>query len=222
MAWGLDDALRRRRRRPHRRKALYTQVRTLEVEFAHWCRLFASRSQERVDLLKGLRVLREERRKRLEEIETLSKDLTWLQTHVPSAAGLVQGVDAATKSALLLNTTFENIKSDAATKAKWKKLASVKGLVTSMMTPAEEVRRRHRQEGWNALTLPEQQWAVLDRIREPLKYGWLTDQEAAEDLDRERKNLKPLKRKLPRACRGMAGYAKGELDRVAACTFGRS
>jgi hypothetical protein len=185
-------------------------VRTLEVEFAHWCRLFASRSQERVDLLKGLRVLREERRKRLEEIETLSKDLTWLQTHVPSAAGLVQGVDAATKSALLLNTTFENIKSDAATKAKWKKLASVKGLVTSMMTPAEEVRRRHRQEGWNALTLPEQQWAVLDRIREPLKYGWLTDQEAAEDLDRERKNLKPLKRKLPRACRGMAGYAKGE------------
>ena len=39
----------------------YTQVRTLEVEFAHWCRLFASRSQERVDLLKGLRVLREER-----------------------------------------------------------------------------------------------------------------------------------------------------------------
>jgi hypothetical protein len=88
-----------------------------------------------------------------------------------------------------------------------------------MMTPAEEVRRRHRQEGWNALTLPEQQWAVLDRIREPLKYGWLADQEAAEDLDRERKNLKPLKRKLPRACRGMAGYAKGELDRVAACTF---
>ena len=100
------------------RKALYTQVRTLEVEFAHWCRLFASRSQERVDLLKGLRVLREERRKRLEEIETLSKDLTWLQKHVPSAAGLVQGIDAATKSALLLNTTFENIKSDAATKAK--------------------------------------------------------------------------------------------------------
>ena len=104
-------------RRPHRRKALYTQVRTLEVEFAHWCRLFASRSQERVDLLKGLRVLREERRKRLEEIETLSKELTWLQKHVPSAAGLVQGIDAATKSALLLNTTFENIKSDAATKA---------------------------------------------------------------------------------------------------------
>ena len=197
----------------------YTQVRTLEVEFAHWCRLFASRSQERVDLLKGLRVLREERRKRLEEIETLSKDLTWLQKHVPSAAGLVQGIDAATKSALLLNTTFENIKSDAATKAKWKKLASVKGLVTSMMTPAEEVRRRHRQEGWNALTLPEQQWVVLDRIREPLKYGWLADQEAAEDLDRERKNLKPLKRKLPRSCRGMAGYSKGELDRVAACTF---
>ena len=95
----------------------YTQVRTLEVEFAHWCRLFASRSQERVDLLKGLRVLREERRKRLEEIETLSKELTWLQKHVPSAAGLVQGIDAATKSALLLNTTFENIKSDAATKA---------------------------------------------------------------------------------------------------------
>ena len=30
--------------------------------FAHLCRLFASRSQERVDLLKGLRVLREERR----------------------------------------------------------------------------------------------------------------------------------------------------------------
>ena len=88
------------------------------MEFAHWCRLFASRSQERVDLLKGLRVLREERRKRLEEIETLSKELTWLQKHVPSAAGLVQGIDAATKSALLLNTTFENIKSDAATKAK--------------------------------------------------------------------------------------------------------
>ena len=50
---------------------------------------------------------------------------------------------------------------------------------------------------------------VLDRIREPLKYGWLADQEAAEDLDRERKNLKPLKRKLPSACRGMAGYCEG-------------
>ena len=201
------------------RRELYSQVRTLEVEFAHWCRLFASRSQERVDLLGGLRKLREERRKRLEEIETLSTDLTWLQKHVPSATGLISGIEAATKSALALNTTFENIKSDQATKAKWKKLAAVKSLVTSMMTPAEEVRRRHRTEGWNALTLPEQQWVVLDRIREPLKYGWLSDQESAEDLDRERKSLKPLKRKLPRACRGMAGYAKGELDRVHACTF---
>ena len=116
------------------RKALYTQVRTLEVEFAHWCRLFASRSQERVDLLKGLRVLREERRKRLEEIETLSKDLTWLQKHVPSAAGLVQGIDAATKSALLLNTTFENIKSDAATKAKCDlRVLKCRGAFTSLI-----------------------------------------------------------------------------------------
>jgi hypothetical protein len=152
------------------RRALYANVRTLEVEFAHWCRLFASRSQERVDLLAGLRILRNERRDRLADTERLGKEIAWLQRHLPAAYGMVKGMEEATRCALDLNTTFENIKTGAAkAQSQWKKVATLKGLVTSMMTPAEEVRRRHKTEGWNALMLPEQQWSVLDRIRFPDK-----------------------------------------------------
>ena len=63
-----------------------------------------------MDLLSGLRILRNERRDRLEETEKLSKELGWLQKHLPAANGLAYGIEKATQCALDLNTTFAHIR----------------------------------------------------------------------------------------------------------------
>ncbi|KAJ1455056.1 hypothetical protein M885DRAFT_520998 [Pelagophyceae sp. CCMP2097] len=216
----LDDE--RMELRDEQRKQLFAEIRTLEVEYAHWCRLFASRSEERRDVLAGLRVLRAERRDSLFDIAEWTKDVKWLQRHLPQATGRIIGLEAATATAMALNTTFEHIGGGTAA-GQWNKLAALKGHMSAMMTPAEDVRRRHQHEGHQALTLPERQWAVLDRTVFPDKYDWLSESDAADDARRAARGAAPkaaLKR-LPRACRGFAGFTPGELRRIDGMNFER-
>lgn len=163
-----------------KRTELYTDVKRLEVEFAHWCRLFASRSQERTDLLASLDVLRRERAEKVVETERRSVDMKYLQRHLPPATCLVHGMLAAVECALALNTSFEHIRAEDA-RGQWRKLASARGVVTAMMTPAQEVRRRYQTEGWLTLSLPEQQFAILDRTMNPDRYDWLDHDDGNDD-----------------------------------------
>ena len=187
------------------RMELFTEVRTLEVEFAHWCRLYATRSQERKDVLHGLEILRTERQAKVADVERLDKDLKWLQRHLPSATGLIFGIQPAVDCALSLQTSFEHIQTENA-RGQWRKLASARGIVTASMTPAQEVRRRHRTEGWKNLTLPERQFTILDEILHPDLYTWMDDS-----------SKRP--RKLNRAVRAMEQFSKGELGRIRELPF---
>ena len=88
---------------------------------------------------------------------------------VPATLAVTESVESATNAALELNSTLQLTNAGS----RWKKLAAVKSMLTSIMTPAEEVRKRHHAEGWETLVLEEQQWSVMDRTLNAEKYDWL-------------------------------------------------
>lgn len=216
------------------RADLNTEVRRLEVEFAHWCRLFATRSQERRDLLASLDTLRKEHSRRTIQKESLEKEFQWLQRYLPAATCLIHGMDAAVDCALSLNTSFAHIPTTNA-RGLWDKVSSARRRITATMTPAQEVRRRYRTEGWSTLCLPEQQWTILDRKLNPKSYEWVQDaacKELESEIDRNQHNhMNPLKmsqraqknardsKKLNRAIRAMQSFSAGELERIRKLPF---
>lgn len=207
------------------RSNLHAEARRLEVEFAYWCRLFASRSQERRDLLKALDLLRKERAEKILECDRLDKAFKWLQRHLPPATCLICGMKAGVNSALSLNATFEFLPTENP-RGQWKKLASAKGMITAMLTPAQEVRRRYRSEGWENLSLPEQQWTILDRTLNPEEYRWSQDSEhsdserphSASNADRKTERGENLK-KCHQSIRAMKSFTAGELERIRKLPF---
>ena len=151
------------------RHKLFNEVRQLEVEFAYFCRLYATRAQERRDIRTGLVKIQQVRRAKLEEKDKLEADLSRFKDFVPAALAVTESVESATNAALELNSTLQLTNAGS----RWKKLAAVKSMLTSIMTPAEEVRKRHHAEGWETLVLEEQQWSVMDRTLNAEKYDWL-------------------------------------------------
>ena len=199
------------------RRSLYAEVRALEVEFAHWCRLFASRSLERKDLLSGILKLRSERSAQTSTLELKVKELKWLRRHLPAATGLVDGMPAATAVALEINASFEHIKTISAA-SRWDKLSAVKTMVKAIMTPAEDVRQRHKLEGWKALNQDERRWSAIDRLVRPDKYEWLDEEEKFDCEDRRRRGLGPKKSRTSRSSCA-SSYARGEVERIVAGPF---
>jgi hypothetical protein len=53
-----------------------------------------------------------------------------------------------------------------------------------VITPAEDVRRRTRLNGFRSLSLEEQKWSLLDQALRPQKYEWLREKEEAEEAER--------------------------------------
>ena len=172
------------------RNDIFGEIRTLEVEFAHWCRLFATRAQEKKDIKTGLDHMSEERRKQLSDRDKLDESLRNLRKLVPAAITVVVSIGAATEAALELNTTLQL--SSAA--GRWAALAAVKEVLSSTMTPAEEVRRRLQNEGWETLTLDEQQWTMLDRQLTPDRYEEFHARQEEEDAQRKKEGRRPKKR----------------------------
>lgn len=85
----------------------FREIRTLEVEFAHWARVFTVRARERDAAIETLGRLAETRRDLLVRNAKITQELTALRAHVPAAIGQVMGLVAATDAALDLNTSFE-------------------------------------------------------------------------------------------------------------------
>ena len=59
---------------------------------------------------------------------------------------------------------------------------SGKDSVPIISTPAEDIRRMFRRDGFNTLSLEEQQWCIMDQALNPHKYEWLRE---AEEEERE-------------------------------------
>ena len=86
---------------------LSSQVRQLEVEFAYFCRLYATRAQERRDIKQGLVKIQTVRREKLAEKENLETQLTGFKEFVPAAIATCENIQEATNCALQLNSTLQ-------------------------------------------------------------------------------------------------------------------
>lgn len=78
------------------------QVRVLEVEFGHWCKLFATRTRERRDIFKGLRGAADEVQKLKTKREELVKELEGHRKILPTCMGVAAGLPAAVQVRTLL------------------------------------------------------------------------------------------------------------------------
>lgn len=68
-----------------------------------------------------------------------------------------------------------------------------------ILTPAEEVRKHLRRNGWKTLSLEEQQWCIMDQAMHPSKYEWLREKEDEENNIRIQRGKKPKKLKMSAA-----------------------
>jgi len=104
------------------RADIYAENRTLEVEFAHWARIYTVRAKERDDTYEMLGRLGENRREILVRKTKIVHELAQLRSHVPAAIGNVMGLAAATEAALTLNTSFQPSDNH---RSKWSRVADM-------------------------------------------------------------------------------------------------
>ncbi|GMH66094.1 hypothetical protein TL16_g04355 [Triparma laevis f. inornata] len=200
------------------RNDVFREIKVLEVEFAHWCKLFATRTQEKKDIKEGLEQMAEMRRERMKEKENLKVAMEKIRQIIPSATACLLGPGRATEVALALNAPLNLGKASAG--SRWAALSAVKDQITSSLTPAEEVRRLFQREGMKALTLEERQWCMLDQCANPEKWEWLKIREEEEDRAREARGAKPKKRKYNAAIEQFR-IEKSEVDRISETSFSK-
>ncbi|CAM9091089.1 unnamed protein product, partial [Phaeothamnion confervicola] len=166
--------------------ALWKDVAGLELEYAHWARLFTTRWQEKAAIKRQVERLLQLLRRHGTEAAALRATVEAARREVPTATAMLHGAKRATEAALQLDTS---LLSHAAAQ-KWVTVAALKDVLTSFLTPAQEVRGMHQREGWRALTLEEQQWSLMDQALHPEHYGWLRERDAARAARRERRGLR--------------------------------
>jgi hypothetical protein len=66
-----------------------------------------------------------------------------------------------------------------------------------LITPAEQVRKHFRRDGWRMLSVEEQQWALMDQALNAHKYDWLREAREEENVIRAQKGKPPKKDKYP-------------------------
>lgn len=183
----------------------WNEVAAFELEHTHWGRLLASRCQEKASVKKTLDRLMKLRRNHIAEKVELEEKVSTIATEIPMVVTALQGPTAEVDSSLILSHATLN--------------SAMRGacadVTTSLVTPAQKTRRVFEREGWNALTLEEQQWVTVDQAICPDRYQWL------RQLQQEVKRgtiprTKPRKNPAVDQCR----YHQDELVRILAEPFG--
>lgn len=198
------------------RAETWNEVAAFELEHTHWGRLFTTRCQEKASVKKALDRLMKLRRDLTAEKTCTEAKLLLIANEVPLAVATVRGIDAATDVAVQLSTNI----SATGTLESSQIFGTVANPTTSFVTPAERTRRVFEREGWDALTLEEQQWVTVDQSMCPDKYLWLRRQLQEENKRKNRKgaNIRTKCRKNPAIdqCR----FHRDELVRILAEPFG--
>ena len=174
------------------RRELERELAILEVEYSQWANIFASRHQEEIDIKEGIKLIFEFQRERQEEKKRIKGKLTKARHDLPACIASLRSIVEATNVAANLNTTVQGAS------ASWG--ASMSGAFSTgpkLITPAEEVRKRMKREGFKHLVMEEQQWSLLDRSMNPHKYEWLKEQEEDEKQARLAMGKLPEEIKLP-------------------------
>ncbi|RYH22833.1 hypothetical protein EON65_18680 [archaeon] len=167
------------------RRDLERELSILEVEYAEWARLFASRCKEKEDIREGIEAMYKFRREREEEKENIQKKLESARRDLPASIRILRTMTEAVNVAMSLNTDVIGVSEEAGAAA----TGDFGGIRLS--TPAEDIRRVLKQYGFGALMLEEQQWCLLDQTINPNKYEWLREKEEKERQERLALGKKP-------------------------------
>ena len=173
------------------RRDLMQEQGILEVEFAQWAGTYASRCREKDDINEGIAMMHRLQREKQDEKAKLKADLSDARRDLPACIALLRTYQEAANVAISLNTTVQGKGATVASDA----YSSGAGTAGRIQTPADIVRRRYRREGWNSLTLEEQQWTMLDQSLAPHRYEWLREQEEEDNFRRMEIGKKPKKKK---------------------------
>lgn len=197
------------------RAETWNEVAALELEHTHWGRLFTTRCQEKASVKKALDRLMKIRRNLTAEKACTETKLLHIANEVPLAVATMRGINAATDVAVELSTNI----STPDTLQPSQVSGAVTKLTSSLVTLAERTRGVFEREGWNALTLEEQQWITVDQSMCPDKYSWLRPQQQ-EETDRNKikyakVRTKPRKNPAIDQCR----FHRDELVRILAEPF---
>jgi len=178
------------------RKELERELAILEVEYMQWSGLYASRNQELDDIKEGIKLIFDFQRKRINEKRKLKAELDQARHDCPASIAALRGITEATNVATTLNTTVQGASTAwAASRVGTKS----KGGGPSLVTPAEDVRRRVKREGFSHMVVEEQQWCLLDQAINSHKYEWLKEQEEEDAEHRLAMGKMPKKKKYPPA-----------------------
>jgi hypothetical protein len=160
------------------RKELERELSILEVEYAQWANLFESRHQEFDDIKDGIKLIFEFQRQRQEEKKKIKKALDQARHDLPACIAALRGIIEASNVAISLNTIVQG--ASQAWGASISGANNQKGSGPSLVTPAEDVRRRFKREGFERMMEEEKQWLLMDQVMNPHKYEWLKEKEEEE------------------------------------------
>lgn len=194
------------------RREFQRELAISEVEYAQWATLFASRCREQDDIKDGIKMMHNMKRERQQEKEKLKKELEDARSDLPACIAVLRSFYEASNVAASLNTIVQG------PSAAYGLSATGDAGEPIVSTPAEDIRRRVKREGFNALTLEEQQWCVLDQASNPQKYEWLREQEEQENAVRITRGKAPKVKKYNAAVEAFR-YTKPEIDTIMTTPF---
>lgn len=183
------------------RKDLIREMGIYEIEYGQAVANFTCRCREMDDLKEGIKMIFEFQRQRQVEKRKIKKDLEEYRKILPACYAALKSYPDASRVATLLNTVVTAGDS------------SVEIGVPKLLTPAQNIRRRFKLQGFDSLELTEQQWCVLDQAMHPQEYEWLHAQEEEENEHRMKQGLLPIVKRYAPAVE-MCRIKKYEIDHI--------
>ena len=160
-----------------------------EADFSNWTTLFGSRIAEKEDVEAGIDNLKIQLTDKLKEKEETKKQLQIDRRDLPSAMALLRPAMEAVNVAASLNTALQG--------GPQSHFISTESGAAVAVTPAEEIRKHLRRDGWTMLSVQEKQWCLMDQALNPYKYEWLREKREEMNAIRAEKGRPPKKEKYP-------------------------
>ena len=169
------------------RRVLETELNAYENEYADWADRFITRNGEAEDIEMGLVSMLDKVNHLDDEKAQLLMQLAKARQELPACMVLLRSMTEAANVAARLNAPRPPVIAEEAGEG----AGDGEALDAVVVSPAEEVRKRMRADGFASLPLHEKQWSLLDRALHPSKYGWLKEEEEKERQKLSRKAHPP-------------------------------
>ena len=162
---------------------LFEMLKTLELEYIHWCKLHSIRLQDLQETKENIQVLAEMRRHIMTQIKCQTQKISNLRNVLPLVVAVVFNPEKSIEVAKLLGSNFEEMETLSKTYNNDKMTQIMTHLRSVFLTPAEKVRQRVRKDGFKCLTLEEKKWCIIDISLNPHFWDWITKTLINDDGD---------------------------------------